>query len=643
MTTPASGFRLRAVAALGALLLGLSAGTAFAFNEAPMLAEQVKAGKLPAVDKRLPEKPQVVTPNAEVGTYGGVIRRGLRGSSDHNGILRYLGAQGLTRWTPDFSGIVPNLAESWQINAEATEFTFKIRAGTKWSDGQPFTIDDIIFFVDDLLANRDFYKAPPPAYAIDGKAMTAEKIDDNTVKLKFSGPYGQFLQELATPLGQEPVLWAKHYCKQFHPKYNPNIADLVKKEGANDWAGLFRAKCGDLEIPARWGNPDRPTLDAWIVTKEAYTGGATRVVFERNPYFWQVDTAGNQLPYVDRLQWGINQDSESLLLEAVGGKIDMQGRHLDSIANRPVLFANQAKGNYKLYKQLNAESNAMGLYLNQTHKDKAMREMLGNKNFRVAVSLGIDRPQIIEIIYLNQGEPWQIGPRRTHFLFNEKLSKQYTNYDPAESNKLLDGLGYTRRDAQGFRLRPDGKRVGFSVNVIPNLNPEHVDALELIKEQMRKIGIDLSINVVERSIFYERADNTDYDALTWNVSGGLEVYQNPREVVSTHVQGTWFALPWARWFVSNGRNGEEPSASMKKRIDLYQTFRKTVDAEKQKAIFKEILDEAADAFETIGIISDPDRYGVVNAALRNVPAEIPRAWAYPSPGPTLPQQYFFKR
>ena len=154
-------------------------GIAQPYQEAPALAEKVAAGELPPVAERLPSAPEVITPHEEVGTYGGVIRRGLRGSSDHNNILRIVSPQGLTRWDPDFNQPIPNLAESWSVNEDASEYTFELRPGRKWSDGAPFTADDVVFFVDDLLNNPDFYGSSPPSrYFINGERMQAEKIDD---------------------------------------------------------------------------------------------------------------------------------------------------------------------------------------------------------------------------------------------------------------------------------------------------------------------------------------------------------------------------------------------------------------------------------------------------------------------------------
>ena len=166
-----------------ATVIASGASPAFAqeAKEAPELADLVKGGKLPAVADRLPAQPLVVEKIDAVGVYGGELRRALRGDADHNSILRIVGNQGLTRWSPDFTQVLPNVALSWDISPDATEYTFHLRKGMKWSDGHPLTADDLVFWVDDLLHDDDFYPAAPEAYVINGKRCTIKKVDDYTV------------------------------------------------------------------------------------------------------------------------------------------------------------------------------------------------------------------------------------------------------------------------------------------------------------------------------------------------------------------------------------------------------------------------------------------------------------------------------
>ncbi len=610
-----------------------------AAKEAPALAKLVADGKLPALASRLPTRPMVVDV-AKVGTYGGTLRRGLRGSADHNGILKILGNQGLVRWNLAFTEVLPNVAETWDVNPDATVFTFHLRPGMKWSDGQPFGADDIVFAVEDCAKNSELYKSVPSPMVIANKPATVTKIDDATVRFTFAQPYAMFLEILATPLGQHPTLFAKHYCSQFHPKYNPKVADLVKAANLSDWATLFRNKCGDIEIPARWGNPERPTMDPWVI-KEPYTGGAQRVVAERNPFFWQVDTQGQQLPYIDRVNFSISQDVESLMIDAISGRLDMQDRHINTLQNKPTLSKNAKAGAYRLIELISSGAQQVQIYLNITHKDPKMQEMFANKEFRQALSLGINRAEIIEIVYLGQSEPYQTGPRPGHPWFHEKLARQFTAFDPAAAGATLDRLGYNKKDASGFRLRPDGQKVFFAVDIIPTLYPDAVDTMELVKRHWADIGIDIKVNTIERALYYARGDNNDHDAATWPGPGGLDPMLDPRDFFAQHTQGTRYALPWATWYVSGGKDGQEPPESQKQRMKLFDEARGTADLAKRGALMKQVFDLAAEAFEPIGVCLSVNAFGIAKLNLANVPSKEPDSWSWPNPAPAMPQQFFF--
>ncbi|MBL8837917.1 MAG: ABC transporter substrate-binding protein [Alphaproteobacteria bacterium] len=637
--------RRRFVAGVGGLAAtSLVAGPALAqaqAREAPALAQAVAANQLPPLAQRLPQSPLVVTPVERVGQYGGTLRRGLRGSQDHNGILRMVGNQGLVRWNLEFTDVLPNVAERWEVNQNATEFTFHLRQGMKWSDGKPFTADDVVFVYEDCLANSELYRSPPALYVVNGRFVEVTKINDHTVRFKFAGPYGMFLTQLATPLGQHPTLFQKEYCKQFHPKYNAaGLPALMRAASVNSWGDLFRAKCGDIEIPTRWGNPEKPTIDPWVIA-DPYAGGATRVTMRRNAYFWQVDTEGKQLPYIDAINFSIAQDVESLMLDVISGRIDIQERHIDTLQNKPTVAQNAQRGNYRLFETINAGSQQVTIYPNLCHKDPTVRAILNNRDFRVALSIAINRQEIIDIVYLGQSEPWQLGPRPTHPWYHERLARQHTEHNPREANAILDRLGYTRRNAQRIRLRPDGQPLFFAVDVIPTLNPDQVDTLELVKRHWAEIGVDMKVNTIERALYYTRGDNNDHDFAVWFGPGGLEPLIDARDWVCMHPQGSRFGIPWAMWYASGGREGQEPPDNQKRRMQLYDQARETTDVRRQGDLMKQILDLAAESFDCFGPCLAPNLFGIASNRLRNVPARMPYAWSWPHPGPSMPQQFFF--
>ena len=637
-----SSRRGRQAGALAACAVGslFVANLAFAYQEAPMLAERVAAGDLPPVDERLPAEPEVVTPLEAIGSYGGTLHRVLIGSSgDHNTILRIVAPQSLVRWNSDYSGVVPNLATSWEISEDAREYTFRLREGVKWSDGEPLTTEDIRFFVEDIL-NSDFYGSPPVQFVSGGGELVQLDVkDEHTVTFKFKDPNGLFLYDLASPYGAPPVLWAKHYCAQFHPKYNPDIDALMAEYSQETWIDLFKFRCGTREKGDRWYNPDKPTLEPWVI-KEPYTGGATQVVLERNPYFWQVDPEGNQLPYIDTVQYQIVQNPEAAILAGIGGQIDMQVEHFNDIQNRPVLLENQEKGDYRVIPTLPTASSEVIIWPNLTHRDPKVRELLGNKEFRKALSLAINRQEIIDLVLLGQGEPWQIGPPRDNPMFNEQLATQFTAFDPDEANRILDEIGFDQRDGDGFRLDADGKRITL-FNEYNSRFGLHGDVLELVSKYWNDVGIDTRIEAIDNNFFQARnASWEDMIQISATNGGGLDAIWRPTDFVPLE-DDSRFGVAWAFWYLSNGEDGEEPPADIKARLDLYDKVKQTAPGPEQEELMRQVLQMTADGFEVWGISTPAQGQGIVKNGLRNVPEQMPYGFIYLTPQPTMPATYFW--
>lgn len=617
-------------------------------KEAPMLAARVAAGELPPLEERLPTNPKVVQPTESLGQYGGTWRMGLRGGQDNALLVRTIAYEHLVRWTPDWTGIEPNVAESYEASADATEYTFKLREGMKWSDGAPFTADDVVFWYEDILTN-DEYKAlhPVPSWLLaGGEPPVIEKVDDYTFKVKFAAPNGLFIQNLATPSGDDFTRWPKHYASQFHPKYNTETLDaLIAEAGATDWVNLMDLKAGGVPgtpYDARWQNSELPTLKPWRLTT-AYGEGTTQVVGERNPFYFKVDPEGRQLPYIDRVVYEIGEDVQVLVLRALNGEIDMQDRHIATLDNKAVFVDNAATGNYGFFETVPASMNVQVIALNLTHKDPIKREIYQNKNFRIGLSHAINRQEIIDTVYVSQGEPWQLAPRPTSPFYNEQLAKQYTEYNVDLANEYLDKAGYTERDAQGFRLGPDGKRIVIQVDV-QAISQNWIDTLELIKGYWAAVGIQMEPNVMDRSLMYTRKDSNEHDASTWGGDGGLDVILEPRWYFPFSGESL-FAEAWKEYYVNPSGVGslvppEEPPAPTKRQMELYDQIKATGDAAEQEALMKEILQIAADEFYALGISLPAPGYGIVKNNFKNVPPSFPNAWLYPHPAPTNPEQYY---
>jgi peptide/nickel transport system substrate-binding protein len=394
-------------------------------------------------------------------------------------------------------------------------------------------------------------------------------------------------------------------------------------------------------VASRWGNPEKPTMDPWVIS-EPYGGSATRVVLNRNPYFWQVDAQGNQLPYIDQVRFTVISEVETIVLSAISGQLDLQIRHISNTQNRPVLAENAKKAGYSLMSLPSMNATPIAVFINQSTKNARLRELFRNRDFRIALSHGMNRKEINDTIFLGQGEPWQIGPAPGSKFYNEKLAKQYTKHDPAAANALLDKMGLTKRDTDGYRTHADGSRI--AMNVIVSLATAYqIDMLELLRKQYQKIGLDLVIQSSERTLYYDRANNNDYDLSVDSLAGGYDITQNPRGVLAVHPQESRQSLLWVKWYESGGKQGEEPSASMKKRLQLFDQWKSAATDKEADALFKQILSMAADEFEVLGTVKPPVETGVRNSRLMNVNDKMIWGWTYPSPGPDLLQQYYFAR
>lgn len=603
------------------------------FNEAPTLTELVKQGKLPPVEKRLPEEPLVVVPVEKIGEYGGTLRSCMLGRGDTAGLTRDIGYEGLVRWSADCTKVVPNIAKMWRVTDEGKTFTFYLRKGMKWSDGQPFTADDILFWYDDVLLNKELTPTIPKWLTANGQVVKVEKLDDYTIRFKFAEPQGLFLQRLAMADGLGIIL-PKHYLKQFHIKYasKEKLDALVKEKKLTDWFSLFH------NMNDKWMNPELPVILAWKVITPLGVG--TRVTFERNAYYWKIDTAGNQLPYIDRVSYEIIENVEVGLMKLLNGEYDLETRKIASLENYPVLAENKDKVGYRFFTQVPTHGNDLVFAFNLNHKDPVLRKIFNDKRFRIAMSLALNRKDFIDLIYLGKSVPRQPSPLPGTPLYNEKLEKQYIEYDPVRANKLLDEIGL-KRGSDGWRLRPDGKTLTITIEVDAG-KKNREDAAALAKKFWDAVGIKTAVKAMDRTLFYTRKAAAEHDVNIWTGPGGIDTLLDPRWYFPFSSESN-FAPLWALWYTSGGKSGEEPPSDVKRQMQLYNEILKTSSEKKQIFLMKQLLDISVKNFYVIGICSAPKEFGVARNNLRNIPEETVTSWTYVTPGPVNTCQFFFEK
>jgi len=620
-----------------------TAAPAAKYAEAPQLAEQVKAGKLPPIEQRLPQNPLVVEAT-EVGTYGGTWRMGMRGGTDDPSFTRILGYEPLFRWNADWTGIVPNLAEKYEANANATEYTFHLRKGLKWSDGHPFTADDIVFWWEDVQNNPDLTAAPPSWMMSGGKPGKVTKVDDYTVKYTFEKPYGLFIQMVASIDSRSMTQFPKHYGQQFHAKYadKAKLDELVKAGGFPSWKELFIAKVGQPDGGGwgPWGNVGRPLLFAWMV-EQPYSANATQVTLVRNPYYFKVDQKGQQYPYIDKLVYDVFQDIPAMLLKATNGEIDFQMRHFNTLPNKAVLFDNQQKGGYHFFDLVQANSNSIVIHLNLTHKDPTMRQIFQNKDFRIGLSHALNRQEIIDTVYVGQAKPMQPAALEGTPFYNKQLATQYLEYDVKKANEYLDKV-LPKKDANGMRLRPDGKPLTFAIEVA-NANQDQVDAVQFIVKYWKAVGVGAEAKVEDRSLMYERKNNNDLDAMLWGGEAGYNPILDPRNFFPWGNESA-YAVAWALWNTGvTAPPAEEPPDWVKKFVTAFDKVKASPTWDEQVKAMNEILQMSADAFFCMGISTMPAGYGIAKNNMHNVPKSIINSWAYPSPAPVNTFTFFYSK
>lgn len=630
-------------------ILGVASISAQDLSQSPVLDAQVDSGALPPVSERLPANPAVVTPFNEVGQYGGTMRVGFTGTNPGWGGLWYItGWENLVSWAPDFSGVVPNIAESWDVSDDVREYTFHLREGMKWSDGVDFNADDIMFYIDDVLFNEELSVGGPTADWLPREGaedFNAEKIDDYTVKFTFANPYGTFLYNLATWSGRHITWFPKHYLTQFHNDYNPDgIADLVAaEEGVENWVGLFNKKASGPTDDTNnyFNNLDRPLLFPWVPT--SVLGGNTQMTMARNPYYWKVDTEGHQLPYIDEIVGVSYQDNEGRTLAMINGDLDYV-KDPGGPPERVLYYDAMDNGApIKISAAISDGGVSNTIHFNRTLEDSVLAEMFANKDFRIGMSYAINRPELIEIVQFGQGEAAQASPLPSSPLYNEQLATQYTDYDVDMANEYLDKV-IPDRGADGYRLRPDGEPMSlvFSVSNDLSYGTSWVQTAELLIGYWDAVGVKVTLNAMANDQFVENKENNNVQVTIYTGEGGagLTAILDPRY----YIPGEYFGMFGNAWYYWRTHSSEAVSVEMPQEMIDYRNAWEHVLAQptqdEQIAEMGKVLQSAADNFWVIGLSRPAPGFQPYNTRLGNQPDEWIAGWIEGVQKLKYPEQWY---
>lgn len=611
-------------AALGAVITPTFVSKALAqptgFKESPMLAERVARGELPPVAERLPAEPLVVKPTNQVGVYGGRLT-GAGMAPETTSDLQIGQATGFFRFSNDLREIYPDLATGYEFNDDFTVCTIGLRQGVRWSDGEPFTADDVIFFYEDWLYNTDLYPNPRGDSLVGGEKMVVEKVDDYTVRFTFVQPNPAFNVIHYTGGPMEPYRPA-HYLKQFHLKYNPNVEAEATAAGFSSWQAYFTAKADGDQLSQHYGaSPsEQPVLSPWMPV----SNDSQYQQFERNPYYFKVDTEGNQLPYVDYMTVEYATNAEVMNLKAISGELSVAGLDIQ-LVNYPIIRRSEETGNYKTKIVFSERGADVAIAFNPLHPNPELQALFSDVRFRRAMSMGIDRNELNELVFLGQGTPRQATVNESASFFDPAWAAAYAQFDAAAANALLDELGLDKRDADGIRTLSDGSPLAIQLEYLPQEGPKK-ETCELVVKHWSALGIRAEAMSRERAFLTERIRAQEHHCSAWHVDRVLErpayAYSYTGKLGPGGGSAIQYAFEWQNWLNSNGQTGVEPPEDVKLLRQLYIDWTKTeMGSPEYMAAAKAVFDLTAEQLYVIGTIGQAPQPVIVRNDVGNVFSE----------------------
>jgi peptide/nickel transport system substrate-binding protein len=567
------------------------------FGEAPDLTERVRRGELPPVSERLPENPLVVTPMDTIGIYGGAIRRALTGDIvETAGVRKSINENLMGYERPLPNSIQLNLAERVAYQDGGRTAIIRIRKGIKWSDAAPFTVDDILFWYNDLIMDPDArrYSLPPTVWVADGEPIRMSKIDDYTIRVSSTRPLGRMREAFCG----DHIALPKHIYARWHPRYNPNAT-------YED----FRERTTNAQLTMKTGIP---RVSPWIPVE--WERGQ-RVIYERNPYYWKIDTAGNQLPYADRIEFAIIPDRQVILLKFINGELDLIGR-TSQIDMYPTLRSEERKGNYEL--RVTGPERGPTLYINWDCPKGPLRQAFRDRRVRIALSIAIDREELSQLTFHGLLEPGGYSFGRRSPYFSESSYRKYTEFDQVRARELLEESGYVDSDGDGWREFYDGTAFELTIDVIPGT---FAGACELVAAQWAAVGIKAHLNIILRNMIQPRRNNGNFDISCWTFEGPADPLGK-----LAHWSVTGPNEPfWHRTATDEGPEW------LRRATDLISQAITTVDTTRLRTLMTEVRDLHTDNIPHI-VLGFPFHVWGANTRLGNVPyqntaASVHRGWA----------------
>ena len=596
---------------------------------------------------RIPSEPLVYAPYDAIGKYGGTLD--VLSNATEAGTSDFLSVRhvNLVRYSDDLQTVVPNIAKGWEWNDDFTQLTFFLRKGHRWSDGAPFTAEDVKFWYDELALDPKIMEKPKDYVLVGGEPMTVDVIDPQTVRFNLPAPKPGLLSHFATSFAQG--FQPKHFLGQFHPDVNADADALAQAAGFENGLAVIRAYFGnsdwtDTPVPLL-NSPDRvanlpadtmPTLESHITVSDTTEGRH----YVANPYFHIVDTQGNQLPYISEQDEIYANDNEIRILKLINAEADYKSQSLQ-LPSAPLLLEHQESGDYTI--DLRPEITLANVSFNVTHADLEKRKVFGDLRFRQAMSIALNRDEINEVGFLGQGIPKQyVGFSPSPSFLDPKWESYMIQYDPEAANSLLDAIGMKDIDGDGMRELPNGEQLILNMQFATQGVAGEV--VELVCQNWSEVGIQCMVKEVTPDEYRSSQSSNNLDVGSWRKSqpmaivlGNNELWVPPFENYFGHRTG----MLWAEYVDSKGASGVKPPAYVTQLIDDINAFQSTMAGTAESdELGARMVENMVGNLLFIGLVQAPAPVYHRNA-LKNFPLFKTHSYEYYRTYPYRGTQWYF--
>ncbi len=581
------------------MLVGMIPASAeAAYTQAPML----DAMELPAVADRLPAEPMVEDADyLTIGTYGGELRRSA--GSGNWGAGKPI-EEGLFRFTTQGT-VEPNVAKGYTVSEDAKTYTIYLREGMKWSDGQPFTAEDCVWFFNTVCLNKVDGKGVRACHKdADGNPAVVEKVDDYTFTVTFGTPKYDFIEALTVDLKWHYA--PKHVFEKMAQLVIEGKNDEALAEGKRICGTQFSdvGKMGKELLYYFWNYPGVPTLNPYVLSTEEGKNSVKGTYYEfvRNPYYWKVDKANQQLPYIDKIIYTTvsNVDQEYMLL--LDGTVDFVSVGMDAI---PTIRESKTKIN--IYPWAGGVWGATQLHFNLNVDDEHLKALFNNPDFRQAMSICVDREELAGLLtdgWLGGG---QAAPQPGQLGYSEEWAKKWTEYDVAKAKTLLEGCGLVK-GADGFYDFADG--TDLVINIVSVADSGAAEVYKVLEPYFRAAGIKCTFKDSDRS-------NIDNDLM----ANAVQVMLNPVTPIgdisiilkpNSMIPGVATNVAWYGTMDETTATGD-----LLKLIELKKQLDVTAATEDRTAIALQMMKLHEENQWTLAYVEAAPTYHAVNARIQN--------------------------